>query len=143
MSRIIKENPVSGLVLNSNGQLEVSVPFVLQSSFNFNSPLYPTQITADQNNYNPSGLDSANIVFLNSNGSRNITGLVAPTISGGRFIMIINNGTNNITLIDNSASSTASNRFNFNGNTLLNPNEGVIIVYDVLNSRWRSTGKAI
>lgn len=134
---------IAGISTDGNGQIVIDNPVLVNSSFNFSSPLYPAQITANQNDYNPAGLDTTNIIFLNSNGSINITGLTAPTVQDGRFIIIINNGTKNITLTDNSASSTAANRFNFNGNTLLNPNEGVIIVYDVLNSRWRSAGKAI
>lgn len=46
------------------------------------SVIYPAQITANQNNYNPTGWDNADIVFLDADGNYNITGFAAPTGSG-------------------------------------------------------------
>lgn len=107
----------------------------------FSSIISPTAFAAQQNNYNPTGLADANVLRLTSTGAQNITGIVAPSTT--KTITIFNIGASNITLIDASASSAADNRFQMNGNTILNPNEGIILWYDITTARWRAAGRAI
>ena len=110
---------------------------------NLNAPIYPPQITANQNDYNPAGFQTANIMLINSNAPRDITGLIAPVPVEGRVMHILNNGTKNITLKNNDAASLAANRFELDSNVTFGPNDGVILVYGILIGRWRMTGSHI
>jgi hypothetical protein len=69
----------------------------------------PAQITATQNDYNPSGLSTSRILRLTSDASRDVTGLTA--LPSGRRLLLWNAGTNNIVLKHQNAGSTAANRF--------------------------------
>lgn len=95
----------------------------------------PAQITADQNNYNPTGLSGASVLRLNTDASRNITGLAGGT--DGKIIIVHNVGANNIVLVDESASSTAANRFALTANTTIAADAVAILQYDSTSSRWR------
>ena len=96
--------------------------------------LSPSQITADQNNYNPG---TGWFQRWSSDASRNVTGLVAGT--DGQIIEIWNVGSQNIVLVNESASSTAANRFtNSTGADLtLGANKCAEGRYDNSSSRWR------
>lgn len=107
-------------------------------TFALSGDISPPQITADQNNYNPSGLSGATVVRLNTDAARNITGLSGG--SDGREIRIYNVGSFNITLKDESASSTAANRFALQADIVIAPDVGVILQYDSTSSRWRAQG---
>jgi hypothetical protein len=100
-------------------------------------------LVADQNNYNPVGLSSAVQLRLTASGAtRSITGLV---ISGSSSVpnlselKITNVGTQfNIILRAESASSTAANRFTFDGQDIvLLPGQNCTVWYDWTTSRWR------
>jgi hypothetical protein len=95
----------------------------------------PAQITADQNDYNPAGLPAAGILRLSSDASRNVTGLQGG--ADGRVIAIVNVGSNPIVLKDQSAASTATNRFLFGADLTLAANGAVLLWYDASSSRWR------
>ena len=69
----------------------------------------PAQITANQNNYNPTGLSTARTMTINSDASRDITGLAAQ--ADGRVITIINNGSQNIVFKNQNGGSSAANQF--------------------------------
>src|SRR3954469_23302561 len=69
----------------------------------------PPQITANQNDYNPTGAATASVLQLSSDASRSISGLAGG--AEGRAVCIINVGSQPVTLLDESASSTAANRF--------------------------------
>lgn len=101
----------------------------------FSSVITPTQITADQNNYNPSGLSSAFIIQVDSDDTRSITGITAGT--AGQVIGIYNDGTEEITLTDQDANSSAANRFAFleSSDQVVPPGGIVWLIY--LASRWR------
>jgi hypothetical protein len=96
----------------------------------------PSQITSNQNNYNPASLASASILRLSSDASRDITGLSSGT--DGRQITLINIGSFNIVLKHESGSSTAANRFSFvdSVDRTLAPGLALTIRYDSNTSRW-------
>jgi parallel beta helix pectate lyase-like protein len=100
----------------------------------------PTQITADKNDYNPTGFSTASVVRINSDAARNVTGLLA----GGADdeVLLFNVGSFNITLLSQHASSDATNRFALVGSTVLSPNQGASLIYDGTSSRWRALGVA-
>jgi len=100
-------------------------------------------ITTNTNNLIVADLSSFVLVELTSTGNFNITGLVPPDITIGYVVKIFNAGTNNITLKNNDAGSTAENRFLIGSDKLIQPNEGYELTYRVLKSRWGSTGSNI
>lgn len=95
----------------------------------------PAQLTADVNDYNPSGLSTASTLRLSSDASRNITGLAGG--SDGRILTLHNIGSQNIVLVDESASSAASNRFALSGNMSIGGDQSVTLQYDSTSGRWR------
>lgn len=100
----------------------------------------PAQITADQNDYNPSSVvcSAAGILLINSDAARNITGLAGPTL--GCQMTLINTGSFAITLKNQSTLSAAGNRFAFSGDFTVNPNQSASLIYDPMISRWRPVG---
>lgn len=102
----------------------------------------PPQITADQNNYAPTGFATAvNIRLTSDTNGRHITGIAGGT--PGRVVRLINasaTGSGLTIMLDiESASSTAANRFaGFTVGTQisLNPGGGQMLWYDGTASRW-------
>ena len=97
----------------------------------------PTQITADQDNYAPTGFATASVLRLTVDAARAITGLAGG--SAGRLIMLINaDASNNIT-IKHDTTSTTANRFYCPGsvNFVMLPNTSAWAWYDTTSSRWR------
>lgn len=90
---------------------------------------------ASQNDFNPG---SAPVVRLVPSTALNITGLVAGT--DGQMRVLYNAGSNNVSLMHNSPSSTSGNRFflyNSAVSYVLLPNCGVTLVYDATSQFWR------
>lgn len=96
----------------------------------------PAQITADQNDYSPGvGLFQR----WSSDASRNVTGMVAGQDGEVRFVW--NVGAQNIVFVNESASSTAANRFacSTGANQTLPTLRCLRAMYDATSSRWRTT----
>lgn len=100
-------------------------------------PRRPAQITADQNNYNPGG--TSKYLHLNTDASRTLTGMTftAAQVDGQEHV-IVNVGSNNLVLANESASSTAANRFkNSTGADItLSASQAADLHYDGTQSRW-------
>ncbi len=103
----------------------------------------PAQITADQNDYSPTGMADATVLRLTSDAARSITGLA--TGGNDRVVRVWNVGAFTITLVHESTLSAAANRFTVpsyvggpSSNLTLNPNASVILVYDNTSLRWRA-----
>lgn len=97
----------------------------------------PAQITANQNNYNPSDYG---VLRITSSAAYSITG-----ISGGvkgRSLRIFNVGSYEITLSHQSASSDAANRVvtGTGQNLVIGAGGWVDLYYDSTSSRWRAAG---
>lgn len=97
----------------------------------------PTQITADQNDYNPTGLSTATVLRLSTdNDNRKITGLVGG--ADGRVLVLLNVGSYDLVLTDENSASTAANRFAFGGVEALIPSgSSATLIYDATASRWK------
>jgi hypothetical protein len=106
-----------------------------EGSFALVDDITPSQITSDQNDYNPTGLSTASTLRLSSDASRNITGLQGG--ADGRILFIHNVGSNNIVLKDESASSSAANRFALTADVTLSADAVAVLQYDSTSSRWR------
>ena len=98
--------------------------------------LTPAQITANQNNYNPTGLSYSSRLRISSDAARDITGLVAGATD--EVIAISNIGSFAITLKHESASSTAANRFWMPSlaDHALSAGAGCVLCYDGTLARW-------
>lgn len=101
-------------------------------------PLSPSQITADQNNYAPG---VAWFYRLSTDASRTLTGLSTGQVNG-QLAEIWNVGSNNLVLANESASSTATNRFTIDtgADFTIAPNKTARLRYDSTTSRWRVWG---
>jgi hypothetical protein len=90
----------------------------------------PPPITADQHDYNPSGLADASTLLLSARSPCSITGLTASTCHG-KPVVAYNDGEFDITLVQNSESSAIPNRFLLKGghDLVLAPGAGVLLAH--------------
>jgi hypothetical protein len=103
--------------------------------------LAPAQITANQNDYNPTGLKYCNTLILDNDNVRVITGL-AGGFAGRRLVIHVAEAAQGpFILPDESASSTAANRFNLPARRVwLWPGDTREFFYDPNASRWDIIG---
>jgi hypothetical protein len=109
----------------------------IQGAAKFTGISSPTQITATQNDYNPSSVicSTAETLRLTSDASRDVTGL-AGGVSGCQLV-IMNVGSNPIVLKDQAAGSTATNRLALGGDATIATQASYALRYDGTSSRWR------
>lgn len=95
----------------------------------------PPQITANQDNYNPTGMSSAAVLLLTSDAARDVTGFA--TGVGGRWIWVYNTGAFNVTL-KHQVTSSAANQIRGRGgaDTVLTPSTGVQLYYSPSLTKW-------
>lgn len=131
------------LKVSADGSAWIEAFNIDQSSGNLALPrglaltgvIAPPQITANQNDYNPSGAATASVLQLSSDAARNITGLSGG--AEGRVVCVVNTGSQPIVLPDESTSSAATNRFTLGGNLTVAPKQAAMLRYDGTASRWR------
>ena len=104
-------------------------------SIAFTGSITPSQITSDQNNYNPTGLSTASTLRISTDATRNITGLQGG--SNGRALLLHNIGSNSLVLPNESGSSDAANRFDVGSDITIGSKGLAILQYDSTSSRWR------
>jgi len=101
--------------------------------------LSPAQITSNQNDYNPTGLDFCTTLRLTTDQPRRIGGLQGGY--DGRQIEIQNvntiSGEGIIILNAEDTASTAANRFAIDNDLIFEPGQGGIFTYDGTSQRWR------
>lgn len=110
----------------------------IQQTAALTGDISPSQITSNQNDYSPTGLSTASVLRLSTDASRDITGLAGG--SDGRLLLLHNVGAQNIVLKDESASSTAGNRFALSADVTLAGDQSTLLQYDSTSSRWRVIG---
>lgn len=99
----------------------------------------PSAIAAQADNYNPTGLSTAAVIRVTLTGNQDLTGLSGG--ADGRLIIVHNVDTvDTLTLKDESASSTAGNRFALTADFSLLPDGVCLLQYDSTSSRWRLIG---
>lgn len=123
-----------------NGSAWISTAFnsaiiSADGTFSFVADITPSQLTANTDNWNPTGLSTASVIRVSTDASRDLTGIAGGT--DGRIIMLSNVGSYNL-VIKHDATSTAANRFYCpNASDLtLQPKAGVLLRYDATGSRW-------
>lgn len=117
----------------------VSGSTLLSQDVAFGGDISPSQITANQNDYSPTGLSTASVLRLTTDASRNITGLAGG--ADGRVIFMHNVGSFNFVLMDGDTGSSSANRFNLEADITVRPDAVVMLQYDSTSSRWRAVGK--
>lgn len=98
----------------------------------------PASFGTQQDNWNPAGLSTATHIRVQTSANpTDVTGLVAQT--GGRRLTIhfVSVGGATLRLMNNSASSTAANRFAIQSNLTLTQDGVINLWYDDLSSVWR------
>lgn len=102
----------------------------------FTGDISPAQLTANTNDWNPTGLSTATTIRLSTDASRNLTGLAGG--ADGRIIILHNIGTENLVILTGSGSSSAANQFYLEGNLTLGADASAAFRYDATSSKWRA-----
>ena len=105
-------------------------------------------VGTNQNDWSPTGIGTASIIRITTSAAFSITGI--NSVTGGtannnneRLLTIVNLGSDAVTLVSESASSVASNRFNFPvplgglANFILYPGNTITLWGDATTDRWR------
>lgn len=95
---------------------------------------------SNQNDWAPTGISTATIIIADPSASIDVTGIAAGDETDGRVLILINeNATNTITLKSNSASSTSVNRIHTRASSdqAVGPREGIMLIYDSDENKWR------
>ncbi len=116
----------------------VAAGSVLPQTFALSGIITPSIFTANQNDFNPSGLSTSTVLRLSTDQSRDLTGLAGG--SEGRMIIIHNVGSNALVIKDSDAASTAANRFALSSDVTLAPDQSALLQYDNTTLRWRMIG---
>jgi len=132
-AQIQQSGAASGDVLKWNGS--AWAPGTDNAGGGSPSVITPSQITADQDNYAPTGWADATLVRLSGdNGVRAIRGFSAET--SGEIKLLANVGSFPIYLAPEHSSSTAANRIKYFEEVFLMPGQSCEIYYDGTASRW-------
>lgn len=132
----------SGKFLKSNGTgsdptwEDISGGVADSAAVKWSGVITPSQITANQNNYAPTGCSTSSTIRLDSDAAYNITG-ISCSQSTGMFLLLQNIGAYNLTLKNEDSNSTAANQFLFSSDQVIHPKETFIVVYDDTSDRWR------
>lgn len=124
---------LAGISVGSDGELEFGSGVTLGDAVS-------VTITGNTNDLSVTDIEKAIVLRITSTGNYNLTGLVPFNATKAWMLFVVNVGTNNITFPDNSASSSANNRWLLGANKTVQPNEGIIFFYDPISNRWRGGG---
>jgi len=118
----------------------------LPNPFALTADISPAALTADVDDYNPTGLSTADVIRITTDGADYaIKGLADG--ADGRIIIIENiTSGNRLAIPDEALTSAAANRFELNGDTLsIFPKKSATFMYDGTVSRWfpLATGDAL
>jgi len=109
----------------------------LPNPFALTADISPPALTADVDDYNPTGLSTADVVRITTDGNDYaINGLAGG--ADGRIIIIENiTSGNRLTIPDEALTSAAANRFELHGDALsIFPKKAATFIYDATVSRW-------
>jgi len=99
----------------------------------------PSALSANTNDYAPSGIANTNILRISATSPFDLTGIaMGGTMSPERKLTLVNIGANTITL-KNDVTSTAANRFLLNADFALAANMQCSLEYDGTSLRWRKS----
>ena len=120
--------------------LQAGIAGTITSTLSLEGVISPAALAANTNDWNPTGLSTANTIRVSASGAIDLTGITAPA-SAWQVILLHNVGANTITLKDESASSSAANRFALDADDGITADTSRTLQYDRTSSRWRVIGK--
>jgi hypothetical protein len=131
-------NPVvqSSSNLVNTGTIDVTGAATLEAATTLSGVISPTALAGNTNDWAPTSFSTAYAVRASASSAVNLTGLAGG--AAGRRIVMLNVGSNNITLTSNDAASSAANRFLFSRPMALRPNESIPLWYDTTSAGWRT-----
>lgn len=95
-------------------------------------------LSANVNDWNPAGLDSASILRINCTAASNITGIDPGAGKDGRVLLVENVGSDTATLRELDGASSADKQLSLGGaHVPLAPGYGALLVYDLTATKWR------
>jgi hypothetical protein len=97
-------------------------------------------VSANTDDLNVVDLEKVAVLRLDFTANYSLTGIVVADPTKAVFLFIANVGSGNGTLKNNAAQSIAANRFLIGQNRILQSDEGILIVYDPISTRWRGAG---
>lgn len=121
----------SAITVDDNGGITLPADVILSGV------LSPSSFSTTQNDYAPTGHATASVFRLTATAAASVTGLTAPSPAASRVVKVVNIGTYTITLKDESASSTAANRFALDCDIQLPADTSCVLIYDTATARWR------
>lgn len=92
-------------------------------------------LSADTHDWNPTGLATATIIRVDTEDLVTLSGIEAG--AGGKVLVIINIGDQDLWLSNSDENSTEENRFLLEENLKISPNSAAMIWYDADTERWR------
>jgi hypothetical protein len=125
--------------LAASVQVQATSPFRVGDALTLTNVISPT-ISADTNDWSPSGIFSATIIRVSlTGGNYNLTGITATALDDHLkyLINVSSEADRQLTLVSGSASSSAANRFGIRDNAVLLPGEATTLWYDGDSSLWR------
>jgi UDP-3-O-[3-hydroxymyristoyl] glucosamine N-acyltransferase len=126
------------------GSLTVRGPLELEGGLQFGSSFASATLTGNTDNLVIANLETSILVRLEASPSNySLTGIVVPDNTKTFFFSVFNVGTRSITFKDEDAGSDADNRFLLGANVVVQAGEGITLIYDPVDTRWRSPGKNI
>ena len=123
--------------INQNQDFNFDGNITFNGSVSF-GPAITVDINANTNNLLIPGFGSGLLIRLNFTGNYSLTGIVPSDTSKGQWVILNNVGSGLGTFKDNDGNSTAQNRFIIGANKTVQTNEGLALVYDTVDLRWRS-----
>lgn len=125
----------SAITVDDNGGITLPADVILSGV------LSPSSFSTTQNDYAPTGHETASVFRLTATAASSVTGLTAPSPAASRVVRVVNIGTYTITLEDESASSTAANRFALDCDIQLAADTSCVLIYDTDTARWRAISR--
>jgi hypothetical protein len=110
-------------------------------TFALSADISPAAITGGTDNYNPTGLSTAQIIRQDLSGDATLTGLAGG--ADGRLVMIVNLHATNVLKFSHQVTSSAANQFYLPGGRtyyIYGAGSCAIFQYDGTLSRWRLVG---
>lgn len=121
---------------DSNGTLVIEGGLVYGSSETVN-------LNTNTNNLVVPNIQKTILVRINMTGNNDLTGIIPADSTKATEIVIVNVGTGTIIMKNNDVLSLAQARFLLGGNIIIQANEGIAVIYDPIDERWRSSSKNI
>lgn len=135
---------LSGVVTDiENGKLTTDLDAnskqIVGPNLVFSNSISPTTITANQNDYNPTGLSGASRIRLTSDTNRTITGIAGGVDGAIKIFENANATSGDITFSSQSVSSSAANRLQLPHDMVMKaPGGRIVFEYDGTRQRWWS-----